>query len=62
MDASLKAVVVVVSGRPLVLTDQLGKMDALVASWLPGSQGEGVGDRDYHPLFPYGFGLRTSVH
>jgi beta-glucosidase len=20
-----------------------------------------VGDRDYHPLFPYGFGLRTSV-
>lgn len=22
----------------------------------------GGGDRDYHPLFPYGFGLRTSVH
>jgi beta-glucosidase len=20
-----------------------------------------VGDRDYHPLFPYGSGLRTSV-
>ena len=83
-------VVVVVSGRPLVLTDQLRQMDALVASWLPGSQGEGVadvlfgkrpftgrlsmtwprsleqepinvGDRDYDPLFPYGWGLRTSV-
>jgi beta-glucosidase len=37
-------VVVVVSGRPMILTDQLRKMDALVASWLPGSQGEGVAD------------------
>ena len=83
-----RCVVVVVSGRPLILTDQLGQMDALVAAWLPGSQGEGVadvlfgrrpftgrlsmtwprtleqepiniGDRRYHPLFPYGYGLRT---
>jgi beta-glucosidase len=80
--------VVVVSGRPMILSDQLAEMDALVAAWLPGSQGEGVadvlfgrrpftgrlsmtwprtleqepinlGDRDYHPLFPYGWGLRT---
>jgi beta-glucosidase len=41
---SIDCVVVVVSGRPMVLTDQLAKMDALVASWLPGSQGEGVAD------------------
>jgi beta-glucosidase len=39
-----RCVVVVVSGRPLILTDQLGEMDGLVASWLPGSQGEGVAD------------------
>jgi beta-glucosidase len=39
-----RCVVVVVSGRPLILTDQLGQMDALVAAWLPGSQGEGVAD------------------
>jgi beta-glucosidase len=81
-------VVLVVAGRPLILTDQLGEIDALVASWLPGSQGEGVadvlfgnrpftgrlpqtwprtleqepinvGDRDYDPLYPYGWGLRT---
>ncbi len=81
-------VVLVVSGRPQVLTDQLGEMDALVASWLPGSEGSGVadvlfgqrpftgqlsmtwprteaqvpinvGDADYDPLFPYGWGLRT---
>ncbi len=37
-------VVLVVSGRPQVLTDQLGEMDALVASWLPGSEGAGVAD------------------
>ena len=37
-------VVVVVSGRPQVLTDQLDRMDALVASWLPGSEGAGVAD------------------
>jgi beta-glucosidase len=36
--------VLVVSGRPQVLTDQVDKMDALVASWLPGSEGTGVAD------------------
>jgi beta-glucosidase len=43
-DAIKTCVVLVVSGRPQVLTDQLGKMDALVASWLPGSEGAGVAD------------------
>jgi beta-glucosidase len=43
--AIAKCVVLVVSGRPQVITPaQLGKIDALVASWLPGSQGEGVAD------------------
>jgi beta-glucosidase len=37
-------IVLVVSGRPQVITDQLGQMDALVASWLPGSEGAGVAD------------------
>ncbi len=85
-----KCVVLVVSGRPQVIPPaQLAKIDALVASWLPGSQGEGVadvlfgkqpftgklshtwpataaqepinvGDRNYHPAFPYGWGLRTK--
>lgn len=41
---SKKLVVVVVSGRPLVLTDQLSQIDALVAAWLPGTAGEGVAD------------------
>jgi len=81
--------VLVVAGRPMVIPPELGQqIDALVASWLPGSEGRGVadvlfgrrpftgklpvswprrvaqepinvGDPGYHPLFPYGFGLRT---
>jgi beta-glucosidase len=43
-DAVAKCVVLIVSGRPQVITDQLGKIDALVASWLPGSEGAGVAD------------------
>ncbi|WP_141789186.1 glycoside hydrolase family 3 protein [Oryzihumus leptocrescens] len=43
--AAASCVVVVVSGRPLVLDpQQLGEADAVVAAWLPGSEGEGVAD------------------
>ena len=37
-------VVLVVSGRPQIVTDLLGNIDALVASWLPGTEGAGVAD------------------
>jgi len=37
-------VVILISGRPLILTDQLPLMDALIAAWLPGSEGQGVAD------------------
>ena len=45
-------VVVLLSGRPLVLGDSLGRADALVAAWLPGSEGQGVADvlfGDFNP-------------
>src|SRR4051812_35788352 len=87
--AAAKCIVLVVSGRPMIIDPaQLNETDALVASWLPGSEGEGVadvlfgrrpftgklpmtwprtldqepinvGDADYDPLFPYGYGLRA---
>ncbi|XP_059664330.1 uncharacterized protein LOC132310121 isoform X2 [Cornus florida] len=41
---SVKCVVVVVAGRPLVVEPFLQDMDALVAAWLPGSEGHGVTD------------------
>ena len=42
--AAMKCVVLIVSGRPQVIADQLGEVDALVASWLPGTEGAGVAD------------------
>jgi beta-glucosidase len=39
-----KLVVVILSGRPMVITDQFQSADAWVAAWLPGSEGEGVAD------------------
>ncbi|GAA2215601.1 hypothetical protein GCM10009850_110690 [Nonomuraea monospora] len=43
---ALKCVVLVVSGRPMLLGDLSG-VEAVVASWLPGTEGDGVAD----PLF-----------
>ncbi|WP_435837955.1 glycoside hydrolase family 3 protein [Streptantibioticus parmotrematis] len=37
-------VVLDVAGRPQIITGELPKTDAFVASWLPGSEGEGVAD------------------
>ncbi|MGY3785844.1 glycoside hydrolase family 3 N-terminal domain-containing protein [Streptomyces antibioticus] len=42
--AAVKCVVLVVSGRPQLVGDRLGAIDALVASWLPGTEGAGVAD------------------
>lgn len=79
-------VVVLISGRPLIITDQLARSDAFIAAWLPGTEGQGVadvlfgdyhptgklpcswprnttqvpinvGDKEYNPLFKYGYGL-----
>ena len=82
-----RVVTVLISGRPLLVGQELAWSDAFVAAWLPGSEGSGIaellfgdhnftgrlgftwprdasqiplriGDPDYDPLFPYGFGLR----
>lgn len=42
--SSKKVIVVLVTGRPLIITSQLPKWDALVVAWLPGSEGAGVAD------------------
>jgi beta-glucosidase len=43
--ASGKPVVVVLySGRPLVITSDIAKVPAWVAAWLPGPEGEGIAD------------------
>jgi beta-glucosidase len=39
-----RLVVVVVSGRPLDVKEEARQWDAVVAAWLPGSEGEGISD------------------
>ena len=39
-----RLIVVIVSGRPLIITEQLPLADAWVAAWLPGTEGAGVAD------------------
>ncbi|KAI3793690.1 hypothetical protein L1987_36310 [Smallanthus sonchifolius] len=41
---SVKCVVVLMSGRPVVIEPYVSSMDALVAAWLPGSEGQSVTD------------------
>ncbi|WP_433462841.1 glycoside hydrolase family 3 protein [Spirillospora sp. CA-128828] len=52
--AGVPVVVVLVSGRPLDIARELPRWDALVASWLPGTQGEGVADVLYGDTAPSG--------
>jgi beta-glucosidase len=50
--AGVPTVVVLISGRPLILDRALTLSDAFVAAWLPGTEGDGVADvlfGDYNP-------------
>jgi beta-glucosidase len=42
--AGVPVVTVVVSGRPLILGNALDASDAVLAAWLPGTEGHGVAD------------------
>ncbi|MFG2333447.1 glycoside hydrolase family 3 N-terminal domain-containing protein [Streptomyces sp. NPDC048604] len=42
--AAMPCAVLIVSGRPQLIGDRLPAIDALVASWLPGTEGDGVAD------------------
>lgn len=42
--AAMRCAVLIVSGRPQLVGDRLDDIDALVASWLPGTEGGGVAD------------------
>lgn len=40
----VRCVVIIISGRPVVIEPYLEQIDALVAAWLPGTEGQGVAD------------------
>jgi beta-glucosidase len=55
---SKKLIVILVSGRPMVITPQFDIPDAWVAAWLPGTEGEGIadvlfGDQPFTGKLPY---------
>lgn len=41
---AVKCVVIIISGRPIVIEPYISSVDALVAAWLPGTEGQGVTD------------------
>jgi beta-glucosidase len=87
-DKGVPVIAVLISGRPLIIEQELATSNAFISAWLPGSEGQGIsdvlfgdydftgklsfswpqlsqpkvnkGDKDYKPLFPYGFGLKHS--
>ena len=62
--AGIPVVVVLISGRPLLLGDALDQADAFVAAWLPGTEGQGVADvlfGDYAPTGKLPFSWPRSM-
>nr|XP_048325277.1 beta-glucosidase BoGH3B-like isoform X3 [Ziziphus jujuba var. spinosa] len=62
----IPTLVIIISGRPLVLEAWLlDKIDGLVAAWLPGTEGGGIadlifGDHDFHGKLPMTWFKRVS--
>jgi beta-glucosidase len=52
--AGIPVVTVLVSGRPLLVTEQLPRWKALLAAWLPGAEGAGVADVLFGDFTPVG--------
>ena len=62
--AGIPVVVILVSGRPMIVNDVLAKADAFIAAWLPGTEGQGVADvlfGDYKPTGKLSFTWPRSV-
>jgi beta-glucosidase len=52
--AGIPVVMILFSGRPMILGDVLQKADAVVAAWLPGTEGEGIADVLFGDFRPTG--------
>jgi beta-glucosidase len=52
--AGKKVVALILSGRPVLITDHVASADAWVAAWLPGTEGDGVADVLFGDFKPTG--------
>jgi beta-glucosidase len=62
--AGIPVVVIVIAGRPMILGDALQKADALMAGFLPGTEGQGIADvlfGDYKPTGKLSFSWPKSM-
>ena len=62
--AGIPVVVILFSGRPMILGGVLDKADAVVAAWLPGTEGEGIADvlfGDFRPTGKLSFAWPRSM-
>jgi beta-glucosidase len=62
--AGIPVLVVLISGRPMIINNVLDKADAFVAAWLPGTEGQGVADvlfGDYKPTGKLSFTWPRSM-
>jgi beta-glucosidase len=62
--AGIPVVVILISGRPMIINDVLDKADAFIAAWLPGTEGQGVADvlfGDYKPTGKLSFTWPRSM-
>jgi beta-glucosidase len=50
----MRVVVVLTSGRPVIVDQILSQADALLAAWLPGTEGDGVADVLFGKFKPAG--------
>jgi len=62
--AGIPVVVILVSGRPMIVKDVLSQADAFIAAWLPGTEGQGIADvlfGDYKPTGKLSFSWPRSM-
>jgi beta-glucosidase len=43
-NAGIPYVIILISGRPMIITDELADCNAFIAAWLPGTEGQGIAD------------------
>jgi len=62
--AGIPVVVILLSGRPMIVNEALELADAFIAAWLPGTEGQGVADvlfGDYTPTGKLSFSWPRSM-
>ena len=61
---NIPVVVILFSGRPMIITNEIDQWDSLLAAWLPGTEGLGISDvlfGDYSPTGKLSFSWPKSV-